>query len=659
MNGRHRDRRRQSRPGWDLLVGELSGSRGPLLQVLAWSGVEALPALLSGILVSAAVDRGFLAGRPGVGFCWLAALGVASGVRAYAARAAFPQVAAVVEPLRDALVARVVHGALDRRTGGHTEGSTAEGSSAEVARLTEQVESVRQLTATLLRTLRGVGVTLVAAILGLTLLAPVTLPLVLPPLLLGGLLFARLLGPLVERRRSVVLADERVSAEAGLAFAGLRDITACGSGQRVASAVGATVAAQGAAVRALGRAAALRSLTVALGGRLPVLAVVAAAPWLVRHHWLTAGQVLGVASYLIQQLEPAVRTLSGMLGGWVLELAVVLGRLAAIPAPPETAPGTPFAAPIGTPPGAPSGHLADGAAEVPTVSLTPRPRPSLAQPLSVRPPVRRSGAPAVRVVGLHHAHGPAAQPVLAGVDLTLAPGEHLAVVGPSGAGKSTLAALLAGLLPPQRGEVRVDGVQPHLLPGPRRARRLALVPQEAYVFAGTVRENLCWLRPEASAAQLGRAVALLGADELVARLGGADGALGDPSVLSAGERQLIALVRTYLSAAPAVVLDEATCHLDASAEARVEEAFAARPGTLVVIAHRIGSALRSDRVLLLDSGQGVVARHGDLQVLSPLYRELVGHWLGSAPRGTHGGQASGGPVPEPRASGTASTLPRP
>ncbi|MFB7663339.1 ATP-binding cassette domain-containing protein [Kitasatospora sp. NPDC056138] len=675
MNGRHRDRRRQSRPGWDLLVGELSGSRGPLLRVLAWSGVEALPALLSGILVSAAVDQGFLAGRPGVGFCWLAALGVASGVRAYAARAAFPQVAAVVEPLRDALVARVVHGALDRRTGSHAGGGPAEGGSAEVARLTEQVESARQLTATLLRTLRGVGVTLVAAVLGLTLLAPVTLPLVLPPLLLGGLLFARLLGPLVERRRAVVLADERVSAEAGLAFAGLRDVTACGSRQRVASAVGATVAAQGAAVRALGRAAALRSLTVALGGRLPVLAVVAAAPWLVRHQWLTAGQVLGVTSYLIQQLEPAVRTLSGMLGGWVLELAVVLGRLAEIPAPPgpareaptagraEHSTGPHLARPPGTPPttpaGAPPGHPADGAAEVPTVSLHPRPRPSLAQPLILRPPVRRPDVPAVRVTGLHHAHGLAAQPVLAGVDLTLTPGEHLAVVGPSGAGKSTLAALLAGLLPPQRGEVRVDGVQPHLLPGPRRARRLALVPQEAYVFAGTVRENLCWLRPEASAAQVGRAVALLGADELIAGLGGADGVLGDPSVLSAGERQLIALVRTYLSAAPVVVLDEATCHLDASAEARVEEAFAARPGTLVVIAHRIGSALRSDRVLLLDSGQGVVARHGDLQVLSPLYRELVGHWLGSAPRGTHGGVASGGPVPEPRASGTASTLPRP
>ncbi|GAA0701304.1 ABC transporter ATP-binding protein [Kitasatospora atroaurantiaca] len=598
--GRHREVRAAS--GRALLAGQLATTRPALVRVLAWSTVEALPALLSGILLSAAADQGFLAGRLGVGCLWLAALGAAAAVRAYAARAVFPYVAAVVEPLRDALVVRVVHGALARPEAGP----------AEVARLTEQVESARQLTATLLRTLRGVGVTLVAALLGLTLLAPVTLPLVLPPLIVAGWLFVRLLGPLVARRRAVVIADERVAAEAGLAFEGLRDLTACGAQQRIGEAVGATIEAQGDAVRSLGRAAALRSLTVALGGRLPVLAVVAATPWLVDRHWLTAGQVLGVAAYLLQQLEPAVRTLAGMAGGWVLELAVVLDRLAAVQVP------------------APASDQAAEALEAPD-----------------------AGGPAVRVTGLHHAHGPLARPVLAGLDLELAPGEHLAVVGPSGAGKSTLAALLAGLLPPQRGEVSVGGVQPHLLPGPLRASRLALVPQEAYVFAGTVRENLGWLNPEADDAQLARAVALLGAEELVARLGGPDGVLPDPAALSAGERQLLALVRTYLSPAPVVVLDEATCHLDPAAEARAEEAFAARPGTLVVIAHRIGSALRADRVLLLDSGHCLTARHGDLQVLSPLYRELVGHWLGSAPSGGSGGERTA----EPQATGPASTMP--
>ncbi|WP_441246345.1 ATP-binding cassette domain-containing protein [Kitasatospora sp. McL0602] len=579
---------RHRSPGQALLVAQLATTRPALVRTLAWSAVEALPAMLSGLLLSAAVDQGFLAGRPALGCLWLGGLGAAAGLRAYAARAAFPHVAAVVEPLRDALVARVVRGALTR----------PEADPAAVARLTEQVESARQLTATLLRTLRGVGVTLVAALIGLALLAPVTLPLTLTPLLLGGLLFVRLLKPLLARRRAVVLADELVAAETTRAFESLRDITACGAQQRVGDALTAAVRSQGAAVRALGRASALRSLAVALAGRVPVLALVVSAPWLVRGHWLSVGQVLGVAAYLLQQLEPAVRTLAGMVGGWVLELAVVLDRLASVPVP------------------------------------VPMPAPTIGRSRSGRalPPdgTGHADGPAVHVRGLRYAHGPAAQPVLDGFELELAPGEHLAVVGPSGTGKSTLAALLAGLIEPQLGEVLVGDVRLHDLPGPVRARELALVPQEAYVFTGTVRENLRWLDPELGDDRIGEVVTLLGATELVGRLGGLDGTVGGG--LSAGERQLLALVRTYLSPAPVVVLDEATCHLDAAAEARVEEAFARRPGSLVVIAHRIGSALRADRVLLLDSGRGLTARHGDLQVLSPLYRELVGHWLGSLPQ---------------------------
>ncbi|AUG76961.1 hypothetical protein CFP65_2105 [Kitasatospora sp. MMS16-BH015] len=561
-------------PAWALLGSHLATVRPAAVRVLAWSGVEALPALLSGLLLSHAVDQGFLAGRPGVGCAWLAGLGLAYGIRAHATRAAFPYVAAVVEPLRDSLVTRVVRSAL----------AAPEPDPSAVARITEQVESVRQLTATLLRTLRGVGVTLVAALLGLAVLAPVVLPLVLPPLLIGGVLFARLLRPLLARRRAVVMADERVAAETTRAFEGLRDITACGSQQRVCAALTAAVREQGAAVRALGRATALRTLAVALAGRAPVLAVALASPWLVGDRWLTTGQVLGVAAYLLQQLEPAVRTLAGMLGGWVLELAVTLDRLATLPVPAPTA-----------------GPVVD----------------------AVTPPLV-----GVRVRGLGHAYGPTAQPVLDGFDLVLNPGDHLAVVGPSGTGKSTLAALLAGLLVPLRGEVLIGGVRPHEVTGPERARLLALMPQEAYLFDGTVAENLCWLAPDTPPHRLAEAVGLLGAAELVDRLGGLDGMVGEG--LSAGERQLLALVRTYLSPAPLVVLDEATSHLDAAAEARVETAFAARPGILVVIAHRLGSALRADRVLLLDAGRGVTARHGDLQVISPLYRELVGHWRGQA-----------------------------
>ncbi|MFJ6137913.1 ATP-binding cassette domain-containing protein [Kitasatospora sp. NPDC092286] len=584
-------------PGWALLAHRLATTRGPLLRLLAWSGAEAVPPLLSGLMVSAAVDQGFLAGRPGVGVAWLAGFGAATAVRAYAARAGFPHLAAVVEPLRDALVERVVRGALAR----------SHADPAEVARLTEQVESARQLTATLLRTLRGVGVTLVAALAGLALLAPAVLPLVLLPLLASGALFARLLRPLVARRRAVVLAEERLAADAVPALHGLRDIQATGADRRVAEALTATAEASAAASRALGRAAALRSLVVALGGRLPVLAVVAAAPWLLDEGGLTAGELLGVTTYLLQQLDPAVRTLAGTVGGWLLGLAVVLDRLAATsPDPAEHEP----------------------AEHEPAGPDAPRPGPA-------EPPCAPAAAATatVRLTSLCYAHGPGAEPVFANLDVTTAPGEHLAVVGPSGTGKSTLAALLAGLLAPLGGGLTVAGVRPHTLPGPERARLVALLPQEAYIFPGPVRANLAWLAAPTEA-RLTHAVELLGAGALVARLGGLDAVIADPAALSAGERQLLALVRTYLSPAPVVVLDEATCHLDAAAEDRVERAFAARPGTLVVVAHRLGSALRADRVLLLDGGRGVLARHGDLQVLSPLYRELVGHWWGSAgPRG--------------------------
>ncbi|MFF3112142.1 ATP-binding cassette domain-containing protein [Kitasatospora sp. NPDC057904] len=544
--------------------------------MLAWSVVEALPPLLSGLLVSAAVDRGFLAGRPGAGVAWLAGFGAAAVLRAFAARAGFPHLAAVVEPLRDALVTRVVRSALARPVA----------DAAEVARLTEQVESARQLTATLLRTLRGVGITLAAALIGLALLAPAVLPLVLLPLLAAGLLFARLLRPLVERRRAVVLAEERFAAEAGRALHGLRDVQATGTQTQVASALAEAAGTSAAASRALGRASALRALVVALGGRLPVLVVLTAAPWLLAHDVLTAGELLGVATYLLQQLDPAVRTLAGTVGGWLLGLAVVLDRLATA-----------------------------SVADAPTTRST------------------AGGATArdtsLRLTALRYAHAPTAEPVLDGLDVTIGAGEHVAVVGPSGAGKSTLAGLLAGLLTPTSGDLTIGGE--HLSPGDR-TRVVALLPQEAYVFPGPLRENLTWLAPDATDAQLTRAIEVVGAGELVTRLGGTDAVLTDPAALSAGERQLLALVRTYLSPAPVIVLDEATCHLDATAEDQAERAFAARPGTLVVVAHRISSALRADRVLLLDGGRGTLARHGDLQVLSPLYRELVGHWLDSTPR---------------------------
>ena len=174
--------------------------------------------------------------------------------------------------------------------------------------------------------------------------------------------------------------------------------------------------------------------------------------------------------------------------------------------------------------------------------------------------------------------------MIADLDLSIGRDEHLAVVGPSGAGKSTLVNLLAGLLPPDSGRVlllgrRLTAIPAHVLP-----RTRALIPQEAYVFAGTVRENLAYLWPDATEAEMLEAAERVGAAELVKALGGLNARIV-PGPLSAGQRQLLALTRAYLSPAPVVLLDEATCHLDHAAERKAEAAFRHRPGAIVLVAH--------------------------------------------------------------------------
>jgi ATP-binding cassette subfamily C protein len=245
--------------------------------------------------------------------------------------------------------------------------------------------------------------------------------------------------------------------------------------------------------------------------------------------------------------------------------------------------------------------------------------------------------------GVTFAYAPAAEPVVDRLSARISHGVHLAVVGPSGAGKSTLAGLLAGLLDPDTGTVRLGGVPLAEVEWKALRRAIALVPQEAYVFTGTIRENVTYLHPGASDAATRDAVGAVGAEELVARLGGLDAEL-EPcgGGLSAGEHQLLALARTYLAPARVVILDEATCHLDPVAEERAEHAFSSRPGTLIVIAHRISSALRADEVLLLDGATATLDTHARLLADSGLYADLVGHWhaagLGAQPRPDPGRQ---------------------
>jgi ATP-binding cassette subfamily C protein len=543
-----------------------------LARLTGWSVVEAVPAVLSGQLIARAVDRGFLAGQARTGFGWLALLAVAVLLGAAGTRNTYRCLAGLAEPLRDELVAHVVGGAL--------RGVTATGGAADrsaVARLTHQVEIVRDTFAGLIMTVRGFLFAVTGAMLGLATLAPSIAPAVLVPVVAGLALFGASLPAMAARHRAYVAADELLADRAGVAFAGLRDVVACGAESRVAAELAAPIDAQAAAERAVVRMTAVRGLSLALAGWLPLVIVLLAAPSLVRGG-LTAGAVLGALTYLLHGVQPALHTLISGLGGGGVRLMVTLDRVLRAGHPPHPA----------TPP-------------VTLGDIT----------LSLR--------------GVTFAYGRHAEPVVRDLDLDIGAGDHLAVVGPSGIGKSTLVALLAGTLQPQHGEARLGGAPAATLDAATLARHRVLIPQEAYVFTGTLRDNLRYLNPEAGDHDLDHAVDAVGLGELVQRLGGYSAQV-TPDRLSAGERQLVALARAYLSPATLVLLDEATCHLDAAGEARAEQAFADRAGALVVVAHRVSSALRARRILLLDGATATCGTDSSLRLSSPLYRDIVGHW---------------------------------
>ncbi|MFE2529421.1 ATP-binding cassette domain-containing protein [Streptomyces sp. NPDC059382] len=567
----------------------LRGRTPALARLGGWSLLESAHTFLTGYGVARALDDGFLAGRTAVGLGWLVVAGLGALLGALALRGVFAALADLVEPLRDGLVRRAVRHALDRAVADPSRAADA----GAVSRLTQQTEMARDSFAGIVLTARSFVFTAVGALVGMAALAPVLLLVVLPPLLLGLGLFLATLRPMAGVQRDSLDTDEALSRRVGAVGEGLRDIVACGGGASTTSGVDTLIGAQERLTRRLARWAAVRTVALGAAGRLPVIALLVAAPWLL-DRGVTAGTLVGALTYLVQALLPALHSLMTALGSAGTRLLVVLERFRE----PEPAP---------------------------TPSQSPSPLPA---PVSTAatPPVPPAAA---ELRGVTFAYGPRAAPVLEDLDLVVRPGEHLAVVGPSGIGKSTLTALLAGLLSPDRGTVLVAGAAARgerdaSEPDPRRT----LLPQQAYVFTGTVRENLTHLCPGARPpedARVREAVAALGVGALVERLGGLDGAV-EPQRLSQGECQQLALAAAHLSPAPLLLLDEATCHLDPHTEARAERALAARPGTLVVVAHRISSAARADRVLVLDGTRAVCGTHAELPGRSPLYRDLVGVW---------------------------------
>ena len=217
--------------------------------------------------------------------------------------------------------------------------------------------------------------------------------------------------------------------------------------------------------------------------------------------------------------------------------------------------------------------------------------------------------------------------VLDGVSFTLPEGGFTALVGPSGGGKSTIAHLLGGLIAPVAGTIRIGATPLAALGESDRARLITVASQESFLFRGTLLENLCLGRPEATEAQVRQAVRVAQAEDLVAALPeGYQTQVGERGTrLSGGECQRIAIARALLCDSPVLVLDEATAFADSRTERRFYQALRATwpDKTLLVIAHRLTTIGHADQVLVLERGRLVArGRHDGLLVESPLYRAL-------------------------------------
>jgi len=224
------------------------------------------------------------------------------------------------------------------------------------------------------------------------------------------------------------------------------------------------------------------------------------------------------------------------------------------------------------------------------------------------------------------------RPVLHGVDLELEAGRIVALIGHTGSGKTTLAALIPRFYDVDLGRVTVDGVDVRDVTLTSLRREIGVIAQDPFLFSATVRENIAFGRPDASAEDVERAATLAQAHEFIEALpAGYDTVIGERGItLSGGQRQRVAIARALVVDPRILILDDATASVDATTESKIRDGLreAMRGRTTIIIAHRLSTIALADEVVVLEDGR-VVARgaHDDLVGTNDVYREIHDHGL--------------------------------
>jgi ATP-binding cassette subfamily B protein len=241
----------------------------------------------------------------------------------------------------------------------------------------------------------------------------------------------------------------------------------------------------------------------------------------------------------------------------------------------------------------------------------------------------------IRFDDVTFSYGGGAEPALSNVSLVVPPGQTVALVGATGAGKSTFAKLVARFYDPTSGRVLIDGHDVRDVTERSLRSQLGIVPQEGFLFSGTIRDNIAFGRPEATDEEVAAAARAVGAEEFISQLDrGYDTQVGERGAqLSAGQRQLVAFARALIADPRILILDEATSNVDIHTESRIEAGLrrllAGR--TAIVIAHRLSTIRRAARIVVLDHG-GVVEEgtHEELLEARGAYWRLYQDWAEQA-----------------------------